>query len=113
MPRSDVVEKEQRHSALHQDVVDTVVHEVGADGAEITGHARDRQLGANAIGRSHQHGLPHGTGQSEQAAEGSEPTQHTLGEGRLHQIADARQGSVLGRQIHARGPVGVCVLHRC
>ena len=111
LARTDVVEKEQRRRALHQNVIDTVIHEIGADGAEIAGHSSYRQLGANAVRRSHKHGRPQRIGQGEQAPEGSWPAQYTLGECRLHQTADAGQGLVLSRQIHSRVPVGVCFLH--
>ena len=50
-----VVEKEQRHRALHQDVVDAVIHEVHANGVVTTGHERDLQLGADAVGAGDQH----------------------------------------------------------
>ena len=52
-----VVEEEQRTGALHQDVVDAVVHQVLAHGVVTSRHEGELQLGADAVGRGHQHRL--------------------------------------------------------
>ena len=51
----EVVEKEQRLGALHEDVVDAVVDEIGADRVVPAGHERDLELGADAVGARDEH----------------------------------------------------------
>ena len=52
-----VVEEEQRPRALHEDVVDAVVDEIGADRVVPAGHERDLQLRADAVRARHEHRL--------------------------------------------------------
>ena len=51
----DVVEEEQRLGALAHEVVDAHGHEVDADGVEPAGGLGDQRLGADAVGRRHEH----------------------------------------------------------
>ena len=51
----EIVEKEERLRALHQDVVDAVVDEIDADRRVHAGHERDAQLGADAVGARDEH----------------------------------------------------------
>ena len=53
----EVVQEEQWHRALDEDVVDAVVDQVGADGVVLPRHERDLQLRADAIGAGHEHRL--------------------------------------------------------
>ena len=53
----EIIQEEQRHRALHGDIVDAVVHQVLADRVVAAGEERDLQLGADAIGRADQHRL--------------------------------------------------------
>ena len=53
----DVVQKEQRLGSLDENVVDAVIDQIAADGRVVAGHARHHQLGADAVGRGHQHRL--------------------------------------------------------
>ena len=52
-----IVEEEQRFRALHHEVVDRHRHQVDADAAMQAGLDRDLDLGADAVGRRHQHGV--------------------------------------------------------
>src|ERR1019366_952477 len=49
-----IVEEKQRDSSLHGNIVDTVVHQILADGIVAAAQECDLQLGANAIGRANQ-----------------------------------------------------------
>ena len=51
----DVVEEEQRLGALAHDVVDAHRDEVDADRVEAAGGLGDQRLGADAVGRRHEH----------------------------------------------------------
>jgi hypothetical protein len=55
--RREVIQKEQRHCSLHEDVVHAVIHEVGTDGVVPIGEKRQLQLRAHAVGAGHEHGL--------------------------------------------------------
>ena len=50
-----IVEEEQRFRALHHEVVDRHRHQVDADAAMQAGLDGDLDLGADAVGRRHQH----------------------------------------------------------
>ena len=81
-PGRQVIEKEQRTRALHQDVVDAVVHQIGADGVVTSGHEGDFQLGADAVGARDQHRLAQVRGvELEESAERSDFGQHPGSEG--------------------------------
>ena len=53
----DVVEEEKGRRSLHEDVVHAVGHEVVAHGVVDAGRDRDLDLGAHAVGGSHEHRL--------------------------------------------------------
>ena len=66
----DVVEEEERLGALADEVVDAHGHEVDADGVEATGGLGHQRLGADTVGRRHEHRLAVAGGvEAEQAAE--------------------------------------------
>ena len=69
----DVVEEEQRHGPLDQDVVDAVGDEVVADGVVDAGEDRHLDLRADAVRRGHEHRLavPREVG-AEHPAEGAD-----------------------------------------
>ena len=52
-----VIEKEQRLGALHDQVVDAHRDQISADRAVIPGLDGDQQLGADAVGAGDQHGI--------------------------------------------------------
>jgi hypothetical protein len=51
----EIVQKTQRLGALHDKVVDTHCDQVDSDGPMQSRGKRDHQLGADAVGRRHQH----------------------------------------------------------
>src|SRR5437870_8582456 len=55
----NVIEKKKRARALHQNVIDAMVHEVATDRIVNAGREGDLQFGADAIRGSYQHRLPH------------------------------------------------------
>ena len=82
--RREVVEEEERLGALHEDVVDAVVHEVGADGVVAARHERDLELGADAVGARDEHRLAVAVAvELEETAERADVGQHAGRERRL------------------------------
>ena len=53
----EVVQEEERHGALHRDIVDAVIHQILAHRVVTAGQEGDFDLGAHAIGRADQHRL--------------------------------------------------------
>ena len=53
----EVVEKEERARALHEDVVDAVVDQVAADGVVLADRDGDLELGAHAVDAGDQYGV--------------------------------------------------------
>ena len=104
----DVVEEEQRARRLHEDVADAVVDDVHAGAADLAEAGGQLDLGADAVGRGHQHRVVHrqqGLGR-EGAAEAADAA-HDLGavgalDGRL-QLGD---GPVALVDVDAGGGVG-------
>jgi hypothetical protein len=98
-----VVEEKQRGRALHGDVVDAVVDQVGAHGvvhAELEG---DLELGAHAVGGADQDGvLPALQVEPEERAEAADAAQDVAVEGLLRQVLDAFLGAVAGGDVDAR-----------
>ncbi len=74
----EIVEKEQRLGALHEDVVDAVIDEIDTDRVVLVGEEGDLQLGANAIGARDEHRMLVSPAlELKQAAEGSDVRQHS------------------------------------
>jgi transposase-like protein len=97
----------ERRGALHGDVVDAVVDQVGADGvvhAELEG---DLELGAHAVGGADQDGvLPALQVEPEERAEAADAAQHIAVKGLLRQVLDALLGAVAAGDVHAGVGVG-------
>ncbi len=111
LARADVVEKEERTRALHQDIVDAVIDEIPADGGEVTRHPRHGKLGTDAIGRGHQHRLGQAFEvRSEQAAEEAEIREDTVGKRAPGERLDLREAAFLGVDVDPRGGVSALVL---
>ena len=89
-----VVHEKQRRRTLHRDVVDTVIHQVAADGVMHAHVEGDFQLGAHAIDARNQHRIQILFVDREQPAESADFAQHSLGEGFVGQILDALLGAV-------------------
>jgi hypothetical protein len=97
-----VVEEEQRHRALDENVVDAVVHQIDANAVVASGHERDLELGSDAIGTRHQDRfLPRGA-KAEQAAERTNLGQDARGEGGARQSLDAAHRLVAGVDVDSR-----------
>ncbi len=98
----EIIEKEEGHSALYGDVVDAVVHQVGADGvvdAELEG---DLELGADAVCAGDQDGVGVLCNvESEEAAEAADVAEDLLVECLLREIFDALLGAIPGGDVHA------------
>ena len=73
----DVVEEEQRPRALHEDVVDAVLHEVAPDRVVDARALGDLELGADAVGAGDQDPAPRaGALEVEEAAEEPDVADH-------------------------------------
>ncbi len=107
-PGRQVVEEEQRPRALHQDVVDAVVHEIGADRVVAAGHECDFELRADAVRARDEHRLAKAGGiEREQSAERTDLGQHAGRERRARQGFDASDGFVAGVDVDA----GLAIIH--
>ena len=110
-PRREIVEKEQRPGALHEDVVDAVVHEVDADGVVAPQLGGDEDLRADPIGRGHER-LRWVARQREEAAEAAQRPE-------LARVSPARGERTIAldrrvprRNIDAGTRVGICLCAR-
>ena len=83
----EIVEEEQGPRALHGDIVHAVIHQVFPHRVVPAGEKRDLKLGADAVGRAHQHRAPH-PGQLEARAERANIGQHAAGEGAAGELLD-------------------------
>ncbi len=102
-----VIHEEQRRRALHRNVVDAVIDQVGADGVVDVHLEGDFQLGAHAVHARDQDGvhplrLVHG----KQAAEAADFAQDAAGKRLVGEILDPLFGSVGAVNIHTSIGVG-------
>ena len=98
----DVVEEEQRLGALAHDVVDAHGDEVDADGVEAAGGLGDERLGADAVGRRHQHRVAVAVaGEGEQPAEAADVADDLGPERRADVVLDALDRLLAGRDVDA------------
>ena len=105
----DVVLKEQRFGAAHHQVVDDHRDEVQPDGVVLVHGLRDRQLGADAVGRGGEQGFAVAAAQREQPGEAAEPAAH-LGSGRLlGQRLEQFDGPVTRFDVHPGRCIGGAV----
>ena len=103
----EVVEKEQRLGALHDEIVDRHGDEIDADGLVPAGLDGDLDLGADAVGRRHQHRI----GKSrpfeiEQAAESADLGVGAGACGRAYQRLDQLHHAVPGIDIDTGFGIG-------
>jgi hypothetical protein len=104
----EIVEEEQRLGALHEDVVDAVIDEIGADRVVDAAHEREAQLRADTVRARHEHGIVEAAiAKREQAAERSEIRQHAGGMRAARQPLDAANDFVARFDINA----GVFIVH--
>ena len=103
----EVIEEEERRGALHGDVVDAVVDEVGADGVVDAEFEGDLELGADAVGAGDEDGLLVLAGiELEEAAEAADFAKHVAGEGALGEVLDALLGAVAAGDVDSGIGVG-------
>ena len=103
----EVVHEEHGRGALHGDVVDAVVHQVGADGVVQLHLKRQLQLGAYAVHAGDQHRvgillLVDG----KQPAKAANLAQHAAVEGLVGQILDALLGAIGALDVNTGVGVG-------
>ena len=105
----EVVEEEEGCGALHGDVVDAVIDEVGADAgveAELNG---ELELAADAVGGGDQDGVGEALGvELEEAGEATDFAEHMLVEGAAGEALDA----VVGEDVAIGGDDRVVVVAR-
>ena len=103
----EIVEKEQRLGALHDDVVDAHGDEVDADGRMAAGIDGDLELGADAVIGGDQHRIDEAGGlEVEQAAEAADLGVGARPAGRADGRLDGLDQGVAGIDVDARVLVG-------
>ena len=106
----EVVEKEQRLGALHDEVVHAHGDEVDADGVVAAGVDGQPQFGADAVGGGDQHGVAEsGRFRVEQGAEAADAAEQAGPGGGPGQRLDALDQGVAGVDVHAGRAIG----HAC
>ena len=82
--------KNSGRRSLHEDVVDAVIDEIGADGVVAIHHHRNLQLRSDAVRARNQHGFFHACEVAgKHSAEATDVGKHAGREGLARQIADA------------------------
>ena len=102
-----IVHEKQRRGALHGNVVDAVIDQVGADGVVDVHLEGDFQLGAHAVHARHQNRvhplrLVHG----EQAAKAADFAQDAAGKSLVGEILDPLFGAIGAVNVHTCIGVG-------
>ena len=109
----EVVQKEQRFSALHHQIVDAHRHQIDADRVVDAGLDRNLQLRPDPIGAGHQDRVDEPRRlQVEQGAEAAETAHDTRSGCRTGKRLDRLDQGVGGVDIHPGGTVGEAVAVR-
>ena len=109
LARAEIIEKEQRFRAEHGDVVDAMVHEIGADGVVPVHRECDFELGADAVHRRHEDRLAiFFSVEREQTAEAADLAEHLATMRRGEQLRQRRLDLVA--QINVNTGAGVSFL---
>src|SRR5439155_27349882 len=103
---SEIIHEEKGCGPLYDDVVDAVIHQVGAHGVMDFHFKSDLKFGAHAIHAGDQHGVQVLLIHRKQAAETSNLAQHTFGESFMGEILDALLGLVGAIDVHASIGIG-------
>ncbi len=107
VPGGQVVHEKQRRRSLHRNVVDAVVHQVGADGRVQVHLKRNFQLGAHSVDARHQHRVGvFRLVDREQPAKSANLAQHAPGKSLVRQVLDALLGAVGAADVHPGVGVG-------
>ena len=102
----EIVEKEQRLGALHDEIVDRHGDEIDADRVVAGGFDRDLDLGADAVGRGDQDRVGEASGlEIEQAAKAADFCASAGARRRAHQRLDQFHHAVAGIDIDTGGRV--------
>ena len=102
-----IVHEEERRGALHRNVVDAVIDQVGADGVMDVHLEGDFQLGAHPVHAGDQNRVrPLHLVHREQAAEAADFAQHAAGKGLVGEILDPLLGAVGAVNVHPGVGVG-------
>ena len=103
----EVVHEEHGRGALHGDVVDAVVDQVGADGVVQVHLEGELQLGADAVHAGDQHGVEvFLLVDGKQPAKAADLAQHAAVKGLLREILDALLGAIGALDVHTGIGVG-------
>jgi hypothetical protein len=102
----EIVQEEDGFGTGAQDVVDAHGHQIDADGGVAAGQERELELGADAIGAGHEHGIPPAAVQREQATESAESAEDPGAPGAASQGGDAVHESVTALDVDASAGVG-------
>ncbi len=113
LPAREVIEKEERLGALHENVVHAHRDEVDADGVVPAVLERELELGADAVGAGDQHRLAVALRDLEQRAEAADAREHLGAQRALGERLDALDQRIAGIDVHAGVAVreGGVVLH--
>jgi hypothetical protein len=101
LAKRHVVEEEQWHGTLHQNVIGAVVDEAVADGVVATGFDGDLDLGAHTVGAGHQQRRLVALGHTEHATKTTKRAARTGRHGALHQFGKTMLRVVRGVDVHA------------
>ena len=103
---AEVIEEKQRLGAQHGDVVDAMIHEVGADGVVPVHREGDFELGADAVHGRHEHRLAvFFQVEREQAAEAADLAEHLAAMRGGEQLRQGGLDLVAQINVHARAGV--------
>ena len=103
-----IIEKKQRLRALHQNVVDAVIHQISADRGVHAGSHGHFELGADTVRAGNEHRLFPSLGvQREKSAKSSDSAKHSRRKRPARVVADALLRCVGDGDVHS----GIGVFH--
>ena len=104
----DVVHEDERPGAFDEDVVDAVVHEIGAHRVVPVGHEGDLELRPHAIGARHEFPARR---RPEPSSERAEVRTHGIRAGPVDEPGEPGLRRASRLEVHARVPVRQSVVH--
>jgi hypothetical protein len=103
-----IIQKKQRLSTLHQDVVDAMIDEIDTDRIVDARHEGNAKLGTDAVGAGNENRIAQvQIGEGEQPAERSDIGEHAAGERISGKRSNATDELVAGVDVHT----GLLVVH--
>ena len=107
LSRGQVIHEEQRRGALHRDVVDTMIHQVSADGVMRLHLESDLKFGADTIDAGDKHGIdPLRFIDGEHPAKTANLADHVASESFMREVPNAFLGLVSALNVHPGIGVG-------